>query len=490
MKEDNKMERSAGILMPVASLPARHGIGDFGAKSYEFVDMLAEIGIRIWQILPLGPLGYGNSPYQPYSSYAGDEIYISLELLQQDGLLGKISSYEKFSDSIDYQGVRAFKNEWLHKAFHKFQGGEEYEKFIAQPWVRPYAIYLSFKKRNEMRSWLDWPAKLKNYWDAPFDLSDMEEEIRYEMFVQYEFFHQWMSLKAYANAKNIQIMGDIPFYVGIDSLDVWSNRNCFLLYRDGRPRWIAGVPPDYFSATGQRWGNPIYDWKYLKETGYQFWIDRLSNTAKMYDIIRIDHFRAFDTYWKIPASCPTAIEGKWMIAPGYELFDCLFEKYPDINIIVEDLGDLRPQVHELRDHYGFMGMKVLQFTFEPLETNNNFPDRENMILYTGTHDNQTIVGWYRSQQERFRRATLHELREAGCTEGRINERFIKNALESVACLTVIPMWDFLGLDDSARVNVPGTLGSPNWEWRLPSFTGFRKKMPWIRELIEHTNRVS
>ncbi len=484
------MGKEAGILMPVSALPGRHGIGDFGSSSYEFVDQIAQAGLKIWQILPLGPLGYGNSPYQPYSSFAGDELYISLDRLWQEGLLGKTPSFEKFSTSVDYQAVREFKSDWLKKAYRKFRPNEEYEAFVKQEWVRSYAIYLTFKKANELRSWLEWPKKQKEYWKKPFDLEEagFEESVQYEMFVQYEFYHQWMTLKAYANQKGVQIMGDIPFYVGIDSLDVWANQDCFLLDKAGNPKWIAGVPPDYFSETGQRWGNPIYNWKHLKETGFEFWISRLAYTAKLFDIIRIDHFRAFDTYWRIPSSCPTAIEGKWMLAPGYEFFDTLFERYPDIHIIVEDLGDLRPKVHKLRDHYNFMGMKVLQFTFDPLETNNDFPDRENMILYTGTHDNQTVMGWYRSQKPKFRRATLQQLREAGLEEGKVSDRFIQMSLASIANIVVVPMWDFLGLDDSARVNTPGTLGSPNWEWRMKSFTAFQKKLPWITEQIKQSGR--
>lgn len=481
--------RSAGILMPVSSLPGRHGIGDFGSVSYEFVDMAAQAGFAVWQILPLNPLGYGNSPYQPYSSYAGDEIYISLDRLQQDGLIGSVPAFEKFTTCVDYQAVREFKGKYLKKAFEKFEPDEAYEAFAAQGWVREYAIFLTFKKHNGLACWNEWPKAQKDYGrDPSLDLTEYEEEIRYEIFVQYTFFRQWMTLKAYANKRGLRVMGDVPFYVGIDSQDVWANRECFLLGRDGRPRWIAGVPPDYFSETGQRWGNPIYNWSQLKKTGYQFWIDRLSYTEKLFDIIRIDHFRAFDTYWKIPASCPTAVEGKWIKAPGYEVFDALFAERPDMRIIVEDLGDLFPGVHKLRDHYGFAGMKVLQFTFDPLEHNNDFEDRENMIMYTGTHDNQTVTGWYRSQPQKFRRATLRQLREEGYADGRIHEKFIRNAMDSIASVVVVPVWDFLGLDDSARMNTPGTVGSPNWEWRLKSFTEFRKRLPQISEWICESGR--
>lgn len=483
------MKRQTGILMPVSSLPGRHGIGDFGSNGYEFVDMLAEAGVKVWQILPLGPLGYGNSPYQPYSSFAGDEIFINLDRLEQEGLIDKVPVFQKFAERVDYEGVRSFKGQWLRKAFRKFKPNEEYEAFIQQEWVRAYAIFLTFKKRNGMACWLDWPEHLKNYWKDPFNLLQYENDIRYEMFVQYEFHHQWKTLKGYANSKGIQIMGDIPFYVGIDSLDVWMNQDSFLLYDDGRPEWIAGVPPDYFSETGQRWGNPIYDWEHLQKTGYQFWLDRLAHTASLYDVIRIDHFRAFDTYWQIPESCPTAVEGSWEEAPGYDFFDTLFRKYPDINIIVEDLGDLREEVHTLRDHYGFMGMKVLQFNFNPLDKSYVFPDRENMIYYTGSHDNQTLMGWYKDQTEKFRRKALQELRKSGFEQGRVYERFIGFVLHSMADLAVVPAWDVLGLGDEARVNCPGTVGSPNWEWKMKTFTGFQKMLPWLAEQIKESGRV-
>lgn len=485
------MDRVAGMLMPVSSLPARHGIGDFGSSSYEFVDKLVEGGFSVWQILPLNPLGYGNSPYQPYSSYAGDELYISLDRLHAEGLIGAVPAFQKFSAKVDYEAVRKFKETYLRKAFRRFRPNAEYEEFIRQEWVQEYAVYLTLKKKNGMVCWNEWPAKEKNYGrdKTGVDLSLYDTDIRYEMFVQYLFYHQWMTLKEYANERGIQIMGDVPFYVGIDSQDVWANRDSFLLNKGGRPQWIAGVPPDYFSATGQRWGNPIYNWKLLKENGYKFWLNRLSYTSKLFDIIRIDHFRAFDTYWKIPASCPTAIEGKWIEAPGYDFFDTLFREYPDLNVVAEDLGDMRPEVYELRDHYHFMGMKVLQFTFDPLENNNDFEDREHMIMYTGTHDNQTVMGWYKGQPEKFRRATLKELRKGGYDTGKVSDRFICSAMDSIADLVVVPMWDFLGLGDDARMNTPGTLGSPNWEWRMKSFTAFDKKIDWIRDLMEKSGRV-
>ena len=356
--------RQVGMLMPVASLPGRHGIGDFGKESYNFVDLLKEAKAAIWQMLPLNPLGYGNSPYQPYSSCAGDEIYISLDKLCEEGLLKRVPDFHANASHIDYQAVRAFKGKYLRKAFEKFKPDAGYRKFIKMEWVYNYAVFLTLKKQNNLVAWNEWPIKQQNWIkDHEYDLTPLKEDIEYEMFVQYEFYKQWMELKKYANKKGIKVMGDIPIYVGIDSLDVWSGQENFLLGADGKPTFIAGVPPDYFSATGQRWGNPIYDWDYMEKDGFRFWLNRLDYSSKLFDIIRIDHFRAFDSYWKIPAECETAVDGEWNYAPGYKLFDTIFKEMPDINIIVEDLGDLRPEVLELRDHYGFKGMRIVQFCF-------------------------------------------------------------------------------------------------------------------------------
>ncbi|BBF43959.1 4-alpha-glucanotransferase [Lachnospiraceae bacterium KM106-2] len=486
--------RNAGILMSISALPSNYGVGDFGKSSYEFVDMISEANMNIWQLLPLNPLGYGNSPYQPYSSYAGDELYISLDRLVEDGLLSKellkteeVRSYVaemKRAKQVDYPRVREFKNHLLKEAFKNFKPTKDYDKFVANEWVHVYGVFIALKKQNDLVCWNEWPQEQKDWIkDKKYDISHLEEEIQYNMFLQYEFYKQWMELKHYANRKGIKIMGDMPFYVGIDSQDVWENQDSFLLDKEGRPTYIAGVPPDYFSETGQRWGNPIYDWDYLKKTNYDFWIKRLDYSNQLYDIIRIDHFRAFDTYWKIPSTCPTAIEGDWIEAPGYELFDTLYEKIPKIKIVVEDLGDLRDEVGELRDHYKFKGMKVLQFTFDPKETNNNFPDRANMIVYTGTHDNQTIRGWYRSQKVSLQRSIRRKLKEDGYTHKDVSWNFIEMAYNSVANMAIVPMQDFLNLDDSGRINVPGTLGSPNWEWKLDSFSKFKKKLPEITELI-------
>lgn len=482
--------REAGILLPLSSLPSNHGIGDMGSYSFELIDLLKTGGFHIWQILPLNPLGFGNSPYQPYSSFAGDEIYISLDELYKDGLLTKRPpKFQKNNKSVDYENVRNFKEIYLKEAFLNFTEDRDYKDFIKQEWVYLYAVFLTLKKKNDLRCWNEWDKAQKEWIRTrEFDVSVYEEEIRYEMFVQYAFYKQWMKVKTYANQKGIRIMGDIPFYVGIDSLDVWANQECFLLGADGKPTFIAGVPPDYFSATGQRWGNPIYNWDYLKKQGYQFWLDRIAYSSKLFDIIRIDHFRAFDTYWKIPATCETAVEGEWLEAPGYEVFDLIVKKFPEVEIIAEDLGDLREEVHVLKNHYGLKGMKIVQFTFDPNENNNNFEDIENMVIYTGSHDNQTIRGWYLSQDKKTQNGIRKSLKKSGYDDKIISKRFVRLTLDSVAEMAILPLQDLINLGDEARINTPGTLGSPNWEWKLYSFRKFKKEIGNLKKFINTSRR--
>ena len=358
--------RQAGVLMPLASLPSRCGVGDFGKASYEFADILHEMGASIWQILPLNPLGYGNSPYQPYSSFAGDPLYISLEKLWEDGLLDQEpEAFGEDSASIDYQGARAHKEPYLRRAFTRFVPDENYEEFASQDWVYQYAVFITLKNKNGGVCWLDWEEDDRNWiqeqkGDFP---EELEEEIQYQMFLQYTFFCQWMELKSYVNGLGIRVMGDLPFYVGLDSLDVWANAKNFLLDENFRPTYIAGVPPDYFSPTGQRWGNPIYDWDYMKKTDYRFWTERIGYNKALFDVLCGSITSGLSTpSGRFPPTAPTAMDGEWVEAPGYEVFDQLLKLYPEIEIVIEDLGMLRPEVGVLRDHYGFKGMKIYQFS--------------------------------------------------------------------------------------------------------------------------------
>ena len=487
--------RLSGVLLPVSALPSDYGVGDFGKEAYKFIDISCEMGFKIWQILPLNPLGYGNSPYQPYSSFAGDDIYISPQLLLEDGLLDKDIEKIKISDKIDYENVRRFKGKLLKKAYKKFKEKklyekEDYKKFLNFEFVYNYAVFLTLKKQNNMQSWNTWPKEMKNWIkDKKLDLTKYEDDINYEIFVQYIFYTQWMNIKKYANKKGIKIMGDIPIYVGLDSLDVWENQKAFLLNRTGSPKFIAGVPPDYFSKTGQRWGNPIYDWDYIKEHNYDFWINRISYNAQLYDIIRIDHFRGFDTYWKINAKNKTAMKGEWVEAPGHELFTLISKKFKNLEIVAEDLGDLRKEVIKLRDDFNLKGMKIIQFTFDPNETNNDFEDRKNMIIYTGTHDNQTVMGFYNDKDENTKYEIKEYFKKHNYDTKDIHKGFLQMCMESIADYAIVPVQDIIGLDDKSRLNTPGTLGEHNWSFKLKDFDEYENNINYINTLLKKTKRI-
>ena len=487
--------RLSGVLLPVSALPSDYGVGDFGKEAYKFIDISCEMGFKIWQILPLNPLGYGNSPYQPYSSFAGDDIYISPQLLLEDGLLDKDIEKIKISDKIDYENVRRFKGKLLKKAYKKFKEKklyekEDYKKFLNFEFVYNYAVFLTLKKQNNMQSWNTWPKEMKKWIkDKKLDLTKYEDDINYEIFVQYIFYTQWMNIKKYANKKGIKIMGDIPIYVGLDSLDVWENQKAFLLNRTGSPKFIAGVPPDYFSKTGQRWGNPIYDWDYIKEHNYDFWINRISYNAQLYDIIRIDHFRGFDTYWKINAKNKTAMKGEWVEAPGHELFTLISKKFKNLEIVAEDLGDLRKEVIKLRDDFNLKGMKIIQFTFDPNETNNDFEDRKNMIIYTGTHDNQTVMGFYNDKDENTKYEIKEYFKKHNYDTKDIHKGFLQMCMESIADYAIVPVQDIIGLDDKSRLNTPGTLGEHNWSFKLKDFDEYENNINYINTLLKKTKRI-
>lgn len=484
--------RQSGILMPVSALPSPTGVGELGPAAYQWIDIMKKNGVTIWQILPLNPLGYGNSPYQPYSSCAGDELYISLELLQEEGLLEEsIPAFREETKRIDYEAVRNFKEPYLRKAYEAFcrkKGQEEegYKEFAAQEWVYEYAVFRALKDANQGMCWNEWKQEDKDWPKTRTALpGEVEAEAGYQMFLQYLFYIQWVNLKAQANQNGIQIMGDVPFYVGVDSVDVWGGKDNFLLDTDGYPIFIAGVPPDYFSEIGQRWGNPIYDWDYMKEQGYQFWVDRIGYSNKLFDIIRIDHFRAFDTYWKIPATCPTAIEGAWIEAPGYEVIDTLKERIPGVNLVAEDLGDLRPEVLTLKEHYHLKGMKILVFSIETKGkyAYDNASCGENTIFYTGTHDNDTLMEWYGKLTVAAQRKVRRFLKKEGFSQGSVKDRLLAYTFKSSQEYAIVPAQDILGLGKEGHMNTPGTVGSPNWEWRMPEFDKMEKELPKYRNLM-------
>lgn len=493
------MIKRAGSLMPVSSLPSPYGVGDFGITAYEFIEILSAMGMKVWQVLPLNPLGYGNSPYQAYSSFAGDEIYISIDKLVAVGLLDLRDAhpFNSESKSVDYIKVRRHKQPLLQLAFKNFniskQYQDKYKAFITgNEWLNDYAIFLTFKKINNLDLWTKWPDKYK-YWikSKQLDLSKYAEQINYEKFVQFIFYWQWTELKAYANKHHIEIMGDIPIYLGLDSADVWANQDLFLLDEKCNPTYVAGVPPDFFSETGQRWGNPLYNWDKLEETGFKFWIDRLRGNANLFDILRIDHFRAFDTYWKIPASCKTAIDGTWEEAPGYALLDTIYKKLPEIKIVAEDLGDLRPEVYKLRDKYKLPGMKVFQFHFNLNKKNTEFENTHNMVIYTGTHDNNTLIGWYKTLSPKNKRHLKNKFNITAKGPNSISRdlkrAIISYTLKCKAKYIIFPIQDILGLDVSARLNTPGKIGSPNWEWRLIDYTALKEEVDFISKTIKTSN---
>jgi 4-alpha-glucanotransferase len=483
LKGESKMRKQAGILFPLSSLPNKYGVGDLGENAYALIDKLHDAHVHFWQILPLHPLSYGNSPYQPLSSKAGDEIYLSLDEFVKEGLLKEeeVTYFNSQLSFVAYDAVRETKEKLYKKAFSRFQFNEEFNEFANQQWVQDYALYKVFKLNNDNKMWIEWSKEYKTYLKNPtFSLVPFQSEIDYQIFLQFEFLKQWKKLKQYANDKNIQILGDMPIYVGLDSVDVWTNQENFLLEEDGTPSFVAGVPPDYFSKFGQRWGNPIYNWKYMQKNNFEFWVDRLKYASSIYDIIRIDHFRAFDTYWAVPESETTAINGEWIEAPGYELFDTLYKEIPNLNLLAEDLGDLRKEVYKLRDHYHLKGMYVFPFHF-----NDKFK-YDNVVVYSGTHDNDTLVGWLDLIDEEMKESLDKLLIDY--KEKDDFQKIIHYCLDLDSSLVVIPVWDIMGKDNTCRFNVPGKIGSPNWEWRLTSYDEFDEYLKDYKNMIIESKR--
>lgn len=489
------MERKAGVLLAISSLPGRHGIGDFGKGAYQFADLLKKTDVSIWQILPLNPLAsvYSYSPYQSYSCFAGDEVYIDLDQVYEMGLLDEmVPSFHEHEEMVEYPKVKAYKRVYLKRAYEKFKSentSQQYQVFLdTNPWLDSYAKFMALKTLNEGKEWLVWPEEMQEALYNDYDFSPLQDTIGYYCFVQYLFRLQWQKLKKYVNNLEIEIMGDIPMYVGLDSVDVWQNRKNFLLDDAGNPTSVAGVPPDYFSPNGQRWGNPIYDWKYLKDHGYDFWIQRLQLNQALFDIIRLDHFRAFDTYWTIPASSENAREGKWNLGPSYDFFDTILKALPDIKIVAEDLGDLRQEVLKLKDHYQFYGMLITQFHIMERTVYDDFNIPNHVIVYTGTHDNQTIEGWYEQLNDMDKERIYQIIRHMNCEESNVSKSMIRYSLQSPSDVTIIPLQDILSLNDDARMNVPSTQGGKNWCWRMHDSMICQEQMQWLKYQIEISNR--
>ncbi len=467
--------RASGILLPVSSIPSAYGIGSFSKEAYEFVDFLEKAGQSYWQILPLGPTGYGDSPYQSFSTFAGNPYYIDFEELIEEGLLTKEQCEEcDWGGSeayVDYEKIYKSRFRVLKEAFDNSRLGdnEDFQAFVAENafWLSDYSLYMAVKDSYKGKSWSEWDGDIRLRKPEAIEkyAEKLKEEILFYEFQQYLFDTQWRKLKKYANDKGVKVIGDIPIYVALDSADTWANPELFQLDENRRPTGVAGCPPDAFSATGQLWGNPLYKWDYHKETEYAWWIQRISYCYKLYDVVRIDHFRGFDEYYNIPFGDTTAEFGRWEKGPGYDLFKVMKKKIGNKPVIAEDLGFLTPTVNQLLKKSGYPGMKVLQFAFDSREESDYLPHNytANSVVYTGTHDNDTTVGWYQTISRRDRSFARKYLNIK--TGRELEWNFIRAALGSVSDTAVIPMQDYLGLGSEARINVPSTLGT-NWKWRM------------------------
>ncbi len=481
--------RESGILLHITSLPSPHGVGDLGAAAYQFVDFLARTGQQIWQVLPLGPTGYGNSPYQCYSAFGGNPLLISLEKLAEEGLLearDAAASPPADPDHADFEGEWPIHSRALQKAFAAYEGiafGDlrtEAAAFYSQnaSWLDDYALFRALKTDHNERAWHQWEADIRaREIQSLLRWQDkLSQQVEYEKFIQFLFFRQWSSLKKYANDRGISILGDLPIFVAHDSADVWANQDLFELNPDGSAAKVAGVPPDYFAKTGQLWGNPLYHWDKMRAAGYAWWIERFKSALAMFDAIRLDHFRGFESYWEVPGNAKTAASGRWVPGPREPFFEAVAAKLGKIPIIAEDLGVITPQVEALRDRFGFPGMRVLQFAFgdDPKANDyqpHNFP--RHCVVYTGTHDNDTTVGWFHSRQgkgstraaDEIQKEQQFALKYLDSKGEQIHRDMIRLAFQSVADTAIVPLQDVLGLGTPARMNLPGT-AEGNWSWRF------------------------
>ena len=471
--------RFGGVLLHPTSLPGEGGIGELGESAHQWVHWLHAAGLRIWQILPLGPTGYGDSPYQSFSAFAGNASLIDLQILVERGLLRPEDAefpFEQSPDHIHYANIIEHKTQALSRAavrFHKESSSQvlaAYEEFQARNanWLKDYALFMALKDFHQGKAWTDWdtPLKVRDANALRIKTAELSTEVNDHTFRQFIFFEQWRALREVASKAGIKIVGDMPIFVAHDSADVWTRPDLFQLRRDGRPSVVAGVPPDYFSKTGQLWGNPLYDWEAHRATNYEWWKARVAALLEIVDVIRIDHFRGFESYWEIRAGNKTAEVGKWIKAPGAELFDLLSQELGELPIIAEDLGLITEEVKRLRDALHFPGMKILQFAFEGDEDNHYLPHRypRNCVVYTGTHDNDTARGWYAASSKQVKHFSSRYLNTKGED---IAWDLIRAAWASTSNLAIAPMQDFLRLGSEARMNTPSKAGG-NWTWRLRS----------------------
>lgn len=487
--------RTSGVLLHISSLPSDYGIGTMGTEAYKFVDFLKTACQSMWQILPVGPTSYGDSPYQSFSTNAGNPYFIDLDLLYDEGLLKKneYSSINWGSDSrrVDYEAIYNNRFKVLRKAFDRFKTGDmtAFNAFIQENenWISNYALFMSIKDANNGISWLEWDESLRKrdshaLWEFK---SSHEDDVLFWEFIQFKFFEQWNALKQYANDAGISIVGDIPIYVALDSAEVWVYPDLFELDENLIPTAVAGCPPDAFSPTGQLWGNPLYNWQRHKEFGYNWWIDRIRSATSLYDIVRIDHFRGFEGYYAIPYGHETAEHGEWRKGPGMDLFNAVSQELGSLPIIAEDLGFLTEDVHKLLKDSGFPGMKVLEFAFDPREESNYLPHTytKNSVVYVGTHDNNTTLGWI----DELDKPTLDFCKKYLDTDSDILWRMIKTAMSSVSDTAVIQMQDYLELGSEARMNIPSTLGG-NWQWRMTKHDTTKKLAEKIADITRTYGR--
>ena len=474
------MNRAAGILLSITSLPSTYGIGCFDKSAYDFVDWLKEAGQTYWQILPLGPTSYGDSPYQSFSTFAGNPYFISLETLIEEGVLTKEECEDTdFGDDeqdIDYEKIYNSRYPLLRKAYERSNISENpnYQRFMAENgwWLSDYALFVAVKDRFDGAPWTEWAEdiRLRYGYSMEYYREELYFDIEFQQYLQFKFFEQWNALKSYANHKGIKIIGDIPIYVAMDSADAWAHPELFQLDERNVPVAVAGCPPDGFSATGQLWGNPLYNWDYHRNTGYEWWVSRLWYCFHMYDVVRIDHFRGFDEYFSIPYGSETALTGHWEKGPGIELFRRVEECLGWHEVIAEDLGYVTDSVRWLVKESGFLGMKVLEFAFDSRDSgsaNDYLPHNytENSVAYTGTHDNETIVGWFDTIMESERQMARNYLCDHYTPASELHKSFIATVMRSNSRTCIIPIQDYLGLDNSCRMNKPSTVGT-NWRWRL------------------------
>ena len=471
-------KRQSGVLMHISSLPGKYGIGSFGQSAYDFVDFLVRTKQRYWQILPLGTTSYGDSPYQSFSAFAGNTYFIDFDILIEEGLLNEADvKGADFGDDprkVDYAKIFDARRPIMEKAVARFLKADnlsDYESFVEQnaAWLEVFAEYMAIKEHFDNLAWTEWPDEAIRRREAASLASYREklaDKLTYHRVTQYLFFKQWLRLKAYANKHHIEIVGDMPIYVAADSADVWAQPHFFKTDAVGKPTCVAGCPPDEFSETGQLWGNPIYDWEAMDKDGYAWWIERLRESFKIYDIVRIDHFRGFESYWEVPADSETSASGKWVKGPDYKLFAAVKEALGDLNIIAEDLGFMTDEVIELRERTGFPGMKILQFAFNPDDESIDSPHLapNNSVMYTGTHDNNTVLGWYKDEIDDATRQYMAQYTNRKEYET-VPHAMLRTIFASVSFMAIATMQDLLELDSAARMNYPSTIGG-NWTWRM------------------------